>query len=822
MKKYLLLTLVLVAGFLVKAEIITPYPESIVLNQIDGAEKERLRLRQGHKKYDKQATGFYIAKGDLIEVEVEILNPASSGEKPTLTVGTLGFNAGGRSTGQNYVLNEGKTRITTHPGGLIWLSFTENKETEPTGIVRVTFTEESKHVRAPHYVYGVTNDKEFAEMYQNYQTPDVIYTSDFIAVAATRESALQYSFYNRGTGTVLKEWMEAIHILLEKEDDISGLDNMDPNPLHHRLKAGEIRYLLVENTYSNPHASPNGYTGYPYGSRHRYLTKIGVEGNNSWMLGHELGHQHQQPAYQIEKATESTVNIYSYVVERHFFGEGYNRTSVERWQQAQNTYLSLPVSKRIYQMNDDDLRDIIGFNYDELRFMPWEQMFLMFGDQFYKTLHRVTREEKMMGGTHEERRVYLIWKASQISGYDLTDFFNHWGIRVTSSANKKLLRARIANALNTGVIEPLPRPAEDYVMNVTGQNMPPWAHLSLKGITSSGPELEVFDRGNWTVTTSIEGAYDGTVGGINPEYMIDGQNTCFVFVKPGEELGGVVAPADYIPSFIVDMKAEKAFNSVIYKHRSGNTSTYLRARQLSILGSNDNENFSPIVPNYSVDFAKNETELRIKFAPQSYRYVKVIIEDWDKNNGKSIQIEEFSVGYDRTESLPEPDPIQFKVNVDLDQGITSDQVGLNMIDEDSMFTLQYTLGAGVTEQDIELYVDGDRKIASKGASNYFYTFKVTNHAAVKIVNKTASGLIKSAVSQLVAYPNPVKAGQSFVVQFDYINQPETISVFNLSGSKLQEETIDKPQYQGSIDNPGIYILKAKIQDKVSVVKLIVE
>ncbi len=820
--KKLLLLLSFFVTFAYAAEIVTPYPTTIELKQINGAEKERVRLAQGHKKYDKQPTGFYVEKGKAIEVNVVIDTPANGGTMPVLTVGTLGFNVDGRSTGIHTVLKSGVNRITNHQGGLIWLSFIEENSPAPKGKATITFTENSQQVRAPHYVYGITTDKEFMDMVAEYKTDDVLYTSDYIAVTATRRSALQYSTYSGNKG-VLKEWMDAIHTLLEKEDEISGLDNNDPNPIHHRLKAGEVRFALTENTSSNPHASSAGYTGYPNGSRSRYLTKIGLPGNNSWMLGHELGHQHQQPAYQIDKATESTVNIYSYVVERNIVGPNYNRTSAQRWQQAQNTYLSLPIAKRVYNMDDDDLQDIVGFNRDELRFMMWEQMFIAFGDEFYQTLHRVTREEKILGGSADERRAYLIWKASQITGYDLTEFFNEWGVRIfTDKEVKSKLRARIANALNTGAIEPLPVPLNDF-MKLTGQNRPSWAPLPLKGIKSSAPENEIIDRLNWTITTSIDGIADTSVGGDDPDYIIDGNHsTAFAFIKPGKSFNNVIGPADYIPSFTIDTKVPTTFNFISYRHRGGNTSTYIRARQFSVLGSDDGENFSSILENYKVDYTTNADELSI-YLPEdvTYRYIKLVYEDWDKANGSSIQIAEFGLGHVVVEDLPTPDPYQFKVTVEADKGIVTEQAGEHLINEDTAFTLIFSLeNDDVT--DLQLFVDGDLKKPRKVGSNYSFAFNVANHTEIKIKAKVGTGLITNQTPITIkTYPNPVQANQKFSIELDNNMLGANLEIFNLSGQKIAETIVTESQIDTTIGQAGVYMIQVKKNGESRVQKLIV-
>jgi hypothetical protein len=428
------------------------------------------------------------------------------------------------------------------------------------------------------------------------------------------------------------------------------MDNADPNPAHHRLKAGEVRFLLTNNTSASPHASAAGYTGYPAGSVSRYLTPFtacsGGSCNNSWMLGHELGHQHQQPAYQINLSTESTVNIYSYVVERNIQGSGYTRTTAAKWKQAQDTYLSLPVEERVYDMDSETLEALFGANRDELRFMVWEQLLLIFGDDFYKRLHRITREEQVVSGSEQDRRLYLIWKASQITGYDLREFFNRWGIRVTDDACKDTLQARFEGALSSSAVAALPKPV-DSLLAVTGQSKPAWTPLPLQGISSSRPSVSFLERDGWTIIASLTGAKDDVVGGDKPEYIIDeDKTTAFCFVKPGKTYGGITVPAGHVPSFTIDMKRRENITCFRYLHRTSNTLEYLRARKVSLYGKNSEaEEFAPIVENVALTVTLDEE--RIDFPPATYRYVQLRYIEWNTTSGGTIQVAEFDLGPER-------------------------------------------------------------------------------------------------------------------------------------------------------------------------------
>ena len=826
LKRFLFLVLLFFCRVL-SAAIITPYPEIIDLKQINGASKEQTRHCQTQAKFDRQPTGFYIEKGKKVVINVEILSLAADNAMPTLTIGTLGFNVGGRNTAdgtgsinpQNFQLTAGANTITAPYGGLIYLTFLVNSAQQPTGVARITFTEASEHVRAPRYIYGVTTDAEFKEMLAEYETPDVIFHSDYAIVAATREMALDNQVYNENKNN----WMNQLHKLIELEDEISGMNNDDPNPVHHRLKAGEVRFLLVQNTNSSPHASSTGYTGYPnnltYGRR--YLMMFGSS-NNSWLLGHEIGHQHQQSAYLINKATESTVNIYSYVVERDQVervnnNPPYHRTPETTWTRAQNNYLSIPVSDRIYDMDDSVLQGIAGFGFNELRFLLWEQFFIVFGDQFYKNLHRIVREEKVTGGSEDERRAYLIWKASQVSGYDLTDFFNLWGIRVNDNDLKILLRKRIHTALVREEILPLPVTAEEMTM-VTGQNRPAWTPLPLKGIKTSKPQYEGLDRIGWTIETSLAGVPDASFGGSNPYLIIDGSGGSqgFAFIKPGVTYSGITGPPGYTMSFSIDMQAKREFNSFIYSHRTSNTEARLRAREISLYGKNNEaDNFEPIALNIKI--ATNSSDNKVVFDMVEYRYVQVVIEDWEKTPGmgNTVQVSDFRLGVETQEDLLNPDLQQYKVKVTTSEGVVADS-GEFEVDEGDEFSIDFTLLPNYGN--LSVFVDKTQVQPTLSDGIYTVKTQITNHTTIQItaalpaftvqINRGA-GIISitpdyekvnygsdfQATFVLASgYTNPVITGGEATIEENTIHISEVTSNYNLTLSASKDPLLNSTNY----------------------------
>jgi uncharacterized repeat protein (TIGR02543 family) len=694
----LLLSICLVLGLGMEAIADTPYPETITLKQISSAAKESARLCQGHRKYDKQPTGFFVDNGKKVVVDVEIITPAADGAMPQLVVGSLGLNLDGRPTPTTYNLVAGKNTFNVNRtlGGLIYLSFTTEGKPAPVGVAKITFVEgESEHVRAPMYKYGTTTDAEFNTLLDTYtEARDVLYYSDYVLITATKERANANSRANDKD-----DWIDALHKLLELEDEISGLDNNDPNPVHHRLKAGEVRQLLTNNTSDSPHANSTGYTGYPAGTTvtsqytQRYLKRIGAPlsfSSNSWLFGHEIGHQHQQPAYQIQLSTESTVNIYSIVVERWFqtnkwttsgnnniYGAtpaaGYVRTTEATWEKVRTQgYLSLPVEDRTYWGMTDAEMNALGTEVNEVRLLPWEQLFFLFGDQFYKNLHRVVREEKMStgGSATQERPAYLIWKSSQVSGYDLRDYWYEWGVRVTNAAVLQTMNERIDAAIEAKIVSPLSAHGRTVaeLMAVTGGTIPAWAPLPLRGIAMSEPENSLLSKAGWTITTSYAGspaAYTNVIGSDVPQAIIDDiSTTAFCFVKPGRSTSGggvtVAPPSSHIPSFTINMQTPQTFGGFAWTNYSSTAG--LCATSVSLYGSNDSLTWDLLVDKAPVTTGATTTTVKLSTIA-TYKYVQVVIASWSSSTGITIQVAEFDL-------IVAPKPI-YVVNFEVGADATS-------------------------------------------------------------------------------------------------------------------------------------------------------
>ena len=275
---------------------------------------------------------------------------------------------------------------------------------------------------------------------------------------------------------------------------------------------------------------------------------------------------------------------------------------------------------------------------------------------------------------------------------------------------------------------------------ITYKSASPYAGSSMKFIVNENTPVYtgrdiMYDRSNWTITTSIQGISDDAVYGTEPTYIIDEDSkSSFLFVKPGKTLGGITAPTDYVPAFTIDMKKQNDISFFIYRHRTyNNTTDMLRAKKVSFYGKNSEaDTFNPIVLN--VDIPTNVADVKIQLPELvNYRYVKLEITDWDAVNGSTIQVSEFNLGYFGMSNFSD-------VGTGYKPGLDSNEeyyISPNPIKNGSELTISYP--GEDRELILEVFdVSGkrikssfDKKININGFSDGMYFLRITNKKTQK-------------------------------------------------------------------------------------------
>lgn len=157
------------------------------------------------------------------------------------------------------------------------------------------------------------------------------------------------------------------------------------------------------------------------------------------------------------------------------------------------------------------------------------------------------------------------------------------------------------------------------------------------------------DRTSWTVTTSHQTATDDKAPEIikgTPEALIDGdENSCLSLVKPGKtwSVDGITVGKDEIVWFLIDMKEAQDFDFFRLRHRTySNVNSVIRVNKVSVYGSNDGKNFTPISTEIPIA-TKDVTEVSVPLMKSHYRYFKMTYDGWE-SSGTTMQISEFYIG----------------------------------------------------------------------------------------------------------------------------------------------------------------------------------
>ncbi|KWX69784.1 NPCBM/NEW2 domain-containing protein [Paenibacillus jilunlii] len=367
------------------------------------AEGERERRAAGYADARKifQPTGLYAKANEQIEIEV-------SGDKPITAI--IGTHQHDKEWAISYPLKTGKNTISSPNGGL--LSF-DNSNNE--GSINVNVVSGGSPV--PFFVLGKNTKEDWQAMMSAYpDAPSVVLQSEKALLIFTYASAKDH-ILNQDPVPVLQTYDKFI----AAQDKISGLSNSDSDP-RHRLDKHLIG--IIE--------SPT-YTGgaYAYASWDGAImpTKTGANADAlnltrmGWGQYHEAGHLRQQGPWTWSEMGEVTVNLYSLAAKKVLYPTEPARSPGEYLA----AFLFVDQPTKDFKDSDSKLE------------MLW-QLNLAFGDNFYPDLHRLYREmaKADLPTTDDQKKQAFILSTSKVAHYDLTPFFDKWGLTATDETRNKI------------------------------------------------------------------------------------------------------------------------------------------------------------------------------------------------------------------------------------------------------------------------------------------------------------------------------------------------------------------------------------------------
>ncbi|MGW6497724.1 M60 family metallopeptidase [Nonomuraea angiospora] len=367
---------------------------TVALRARPGAESERVRLQQTLRTTDFHPTGVYLPANTPLTVEVAV----PDGLLPTLHVGAPDTHTD--VTYKNpraYPLTAGANTVTDAGGGLVYLSLIGDGQR-----ARVRFR--SGGVRVPTFKLGETSEESFqAQLDTLTDAPQVELVSERAIVSITREGMLAWRDQDHAALLRLLETIIASHAA------ISGLSQAERSPLPFHLVEAP-RMPAGAGAYAT-----HGWTAYPRTYLDRLITVDGLR-TRGWGVYHELGHLHQQMAYKPGDLTEVTVNIYSLAAQRTL-----GRPS--------NLVVNNTFATALAKLPAADYLKLGAYE----KLVPFRQLELAFGDDFYPRLHRLVRAERPASDYTEsaKRWGYLALYTSRIARADLSAFWRRWGAPLT-------------------------------------------------------------------------------------------------------------------------------------------------------------------------------------------------------------------------------------------------------------------------------------------------------------------------------------------------------------------------------------------------------
>jgi Peptidase M60, enhancin and enhancin-like/NPCBM/NEW2 domain/F5/8 type C domain/N-terminal domain of M60-like peptidases len=352
-----------------------------------------------------QPTGLYAKPNEQIKIEV-------SGDKPITAV--IGIHRHDKEWALFYPLQPGINTISSPNGGL--LSF-DNSNNE--GSINVNVVSGGSPV--PFFVLGKNTKADWQAMMNAYpNAPSVVLQSERALFVFYYATARDY-ILNQDPIPVLQTYDKFI----TAQDQISGLSSSDSDP-RHRLDRHLIGFIESENTIPGAYAYANWDgaimpkdTGASADALD--LTRTG------WGQYHEAGHLRQLAPWNWDGMTEVNVNIYSIAAKKALKPTEPARSQGEYL--AAFTFVDQPTK------NFSDSTSKLE--------MLW-QLNLAFGDNFYPQLHRLYREmaQADLPTTDDQKKQAFILNTSKIAQYNLTPFFEKWGLPATNETKNKI------NALN--------------------------------------------------------------------------------------------------------------------------------------------------------------------------------------------------------------------------------------------------------------------------------------------------------------------------------------------------------------------------------------
>ncbi|MCU5379250.1 M60 family metallopeptidase [Bacillus cereus] len=362
--------------------------------------EETKRLKVTFHLSANEPTGIYAEPNEEITIDIKGTQSIQA------FIGTRTYD---EKEPEKFDLKPGKNVISSPNGGILYF-YNMNNEGEVTASV----TNGGSHF--PLFILGKHTKKDWDEMLKKYKDPYAVELKGERSLITASYKAVQ----NHMNDTDPTKLMKLHDKIIRLENAVAGLSEdgigVAKSPNHY------VQFVEKRNFDEDDYMFATNYrTGYISDVMNRVLDLEVLE-KDGWGPWHEVGHLHQQKAWDWDAVGEVTVNIYSLAVQKALG----NKLDMKEHYEKSFEYLERPIAERVI----DEIDPLTMF---------W-QLNVVYGEQFYPRLHQAYRvlPESEMPNSDEEKKQMFIYMTSKVAGQNLIPFFEEWGLTPNDGTREKL------------------------------------------------------------------------------------------------------------------------------------------------------------------------------------------------------------------------------------------------------------------------------------------------------------------------------------------------------------------------------------------------
>jgi hypothetical protein len=293
----------------------------------------------------------------------------------------------------------------------------------------------------PLYIAGQTSLSEWRQMLATYKNaPFVEMVNDKAMITVTR------THYDSSVQADPAEIFAITDKIIDAYNELSGLANN--NDTINRPSPLRVHYL--DDYFSKPAEVANAYMyatdymiGMPDSSSLDLLNPKTLK--SAWSIWHETGHLYQQRGWTTDYLVEVTVNIYSLYIQS-LMGLPSRLDDAEDSGKGKS-YRAL--AQEYLQTGGRDFSNDQTFPDSDVavwvRLVMYDRMGAVLGKRFYPELHTYYRNHPLNddSATDQQKIDAFAYRASLVSGFNLTDFFILWGIHLSNDTISKIASLKL-------------------------------------------------------------------------------------------------------------------------------------------------------------------------------------------------------------------------------------------------------------------------------------------------------------------------------------------------------------------------------------------